>query len=264
MSRSLITSLLAAALAFGCAATVRAAPLDDAYSRIKVAADRGDLDALESVVKQLDASGSKDEATLLAASVADYRIASVGQRDKDLHGARIDAAIRRAESRLTALTDLDASTQGAPSPRVRAEGLALLASVWGLHIGMHPLQGPFLGPKASSALVRAQTLAPNDARVVLAQGLHSMHVPTLFGGDVEQALAHFDRVVTLIPAEQASAVNWGLDDAWLWRGVALRKLHRSAEARVAFQQALAVAPDNGWARSLAGSDVSRGPRMLAN
>jgi tetratricopeptide (TPR) repeat protein len=264
MTRSLTTSLLTAFVAVLLTAVAHAAPVEDAYLRIKSAADRADIDGLEQVVRELDAQRVKDGATLLAASVADYRIATVAQRDRKHDAARIDAAIERAESRLTTLTDRDASSPDAPSPRLRAEGLALLASVWGLHIRMHPVQGPFLGLKASRALAQAHAMAPNDPRVRLAQGLHALHVPPVFGGDLQQALVTFEQVATLIPVEQASAVNWGLDDAWLWRGFTLRALKRPADARAAFQQALAIAPDNEWARALVESGEPRTGRLLAN
>ncbi len=250
MKTHLIAKSVTAALAVALSAPMAfAGNLDGTYLRIKQASDSGDLDALEQVVRELDASADKSSEALLAASVADYRIAGAGQRDTEKLQRRIDAAIGRAESRLAPWANGD----DAMTTQTRAEGLALLASTWGLHISMHPMQGPFLGSKASDALRQAQALAPEDARVQLASGMQLMFLPPLFGGDRTQALHAFERVATLIPKSDASATNWGLDDAWIWRGIALQSLQRPGEAKSAFQTALDIDPANGFAQSMLGA-----------
>lgn len=242
----LIAGLLATALALStesALAAVQAAQLQ----RIQQAYDIGELDSLEQLSRELGAQREPDAATRLAAGLADYRLASAAQRDAKREAARIEAAIARAEKTLAFFNE----AAGAALPaEQQAEGLALLASVWGLHIGMSPVQGMVLGPKAAAAVQKAVKLAPQNPRVELARGIQLMFMPPMFGGDRQEALRAFERVATLIPAAEASAANWGLADAWIWRGLAQDGLKQPGEARAAFQQALRVAPENRWAQHL--------------
>jgi Flp pilus assembly protein TadD len=57
------------------------------------------------------------------------------------------------------------------------------------------------------------------------------------GGGIDLALKDFDRAIHLDP---------GLADAYLWKGIALRKANREEEARAALQHALQLDPNRVW------------------
>ena len=59
------------------------------------------------------------------------------------------------------------------------------------------------------------------------------------GGGLEVALKDFDKALALDPK---------LAEAYLWKGVTLRKANRNAEARQAFQKALEISPNRLWAK----------------
>lgn len=68
------------------------------------------------------------------------------------------------------------------------ESWALLAQVYGLRIAYQPMSGIELGPKAANALTTAQTISPNNPRVLLFKGVSKYNTPAMFGGSKNQAL----------------------------------------------------------------------------
>jgi tetratricopeptide (TPR) repeat protein len=214
------------------------------YQRIEAAswqADVAGLSALSGELNALAGAGTEAEAALAAAYV-DYRLANAGLADAKHNDAAIDAALERARQRLESLA-------GRAEPR-QAEALAMLAGVYGLQIARSPLKGPLLGMKAGQAIAEALRLAPEQARVRLFAGINKLYTPALFGGDRELAIADFDSVIARLPRSEASAANWGLNDALLWRGLALKAVGRRDEARASVQQVLDAAPQHGWAKQL--------------
>ena len=59
------------------------------------------------------------------------------------------------------------------------------------------------------------------------------------GGGVDLAIKDFDHAISLNPQ---------LADAYLWKGIALRKAKRDEDARQALQKALQLDPDRVWAK----------------
>jgi Flp pilus assembly protein TadD len=57
------------------------------------------------------------------------------------------------------------------------------------------------------------------------------------GGGVDLALKDFDQAISLDPK---------LSDAYLWKGITLRKANRIGEARQALEQASKLAPGRVW------------------
>jgi len=59
------------------------------------------------------------------------------------------------------------------------------------------------------------------------------------GGGLDIALKDFDKALALDPK---------LTEAYIWKGVTLRKANRNAEARQAFEKALALNPQRLWTK----------------
>ncbi|MBV8656467.1 MAG: hypothetical protein JO142_01450 [Burkholderiales bacterium] len=232
-------------------ATLMLAPLaalagnmDAYYQRIQTARWHGDIAELNAVSADLHRSAAQtnDPDMQLAAAVADYRLAGQAshQAKPDLDSA--DAALARAQQTLEALT--------ATQPPNRAEALALLSSVYGMEIGLHPVKGMLLGPKSGAAIQQAEKLAPTNPRVLLSKGIGKLFTPPLFGGSREDAIAAFNAVVSQLPVNEFTPTNWGLDDAYIWIGIAHSQAGEEAAAKASWQQALNVAPESGWAKNL--------------
>ncbi len=216
----------------------------NAYSeRIQVASWHADVAALSTISKELQtAAENGDPETNYAAAYADYRLANAGQKDLKQYRELIDTVLDRAEEKLEALGNHDNAYQ--------AESLALLSSVYGVKIGLSPIKGTILGIKSGNAIAKAEQLAPNNPRVQLFKGVGKLYTPPLFGGDRVAAMVALNLAINQLQNEPKSAINWGLEDAYIWRGIAEKSAGKKDAARLSFEQALMVAPEQAWAKYL--------------
>lgn len=96
---------------------------------------------------------------------------------------------------------------------------------------------------AKSNLERAVELDPQNAEAHLALGVYYLYAPALFGGDLNKALSELAQSAALTSDKTVRFLSYR------WRGVAYAKLGKIAEAREAFQQALAIYPKSAWDRN---------------
>ncbi len=122
-----------------------------------------------------------------------------------------------------------------------ADYYRLLGTLCGQVIPANPIMGALsYGKRAKDALDKAIAMDPNSARAFVAHGVGYYYLPNSFGGGPDNAIKDFKQAINLDPKNA---------DAYLWTGIALRKLHRNAEAREAFQKALQYAPARVWAKA---------------
>ena len=86
---------------------------------------------------------------------------------------------------------------------------------------------------------KAVDLDPKSSANYLSRGIGNYYLPAALGGGVDLAIKDFEKAVAL---DARSA------DAHLWLGLALRKGNRNAEARKAFETALALNPARVWTK----------------
>ncbi len=96
---------------------------------------------------------------------------------------------------------------------------------------------------AKSNLERALELDPHNAEAHLALGVYYLYAPALFGGNLDRAVSAFQQSEALTSDETVQFLSYR------WRGVAYAKLGKVAEAREAFQKALAIYPKSSWDRN---------------
>jgi tetratricopeptide (TPR) repeat protein len=136
-----------------------------------------------------------------------------------------------------------------------AQARALLAGCWGLRIALKPLRGMTLGSKCQRYLDRARAADPDDPMVHYQLGMNRYNTPAAFGGDLDQAIEHFQRARTLLET-RCPDQNWLYLASHAWLGQALTAADRPDEARAVYAQALSIEPDFGWVRYLL-SQVSK-------
>lgn len=182
------------------------------------------------------------------AALADFRMINLFPDDAE---AKREQVIQDGISHLKRAVDLDAQM---------ADAWALLAGCYGRMMGINPMQGMSLGPKANKAMEKATTLAPENPRVWIVSGTQDFYTPSMFGGDKERALEKFKKAARLAEQETVDdplMPDWGHAEAHAWIGIAHMNAERYDQARTDFQAALDINPDYGWVESTLLQELSR-------
>jgi tetratricopeptide (TPR) repeat protein len=97
-------------------------------------------------------------------------------------------------------------------------------------------------------MTAATTLGPSNPRVWLLKGIQAIYTPAQYGGGLAIAEEQLKRSIQLFVTDAPTPPDpsWGKAEAYVWLGQALQKQNRPAEARTAYQQALALQPDYPW------------------
>ena len=252
--------LLSRALAFVFAAAFAVAPLYAQYNESMVALlearalfedghNRGDRMTL---IKARDAFERLAESPQYAvighyyAAVADYVALNVTDEvpSRLMH-------IQRALASLKQVTQLEPGF---------GEAYALQSSLTGQLINLDPARMRALAPSIPRLMQKAQQLAPGSGRVAMLAALNDFFIPEPFGGGRVRALQGLQHAAGLFARERHDdpmQPDWGHDDVYAWIGYAHQQAGRRAEARRAFEQALAVNPDNGWARLVLTTELEK-------
>ena len=212
---------------------------------LRAGMNRGDLDLLMTARAAFERAAADTRRSAWAryyAALADFRIANHllarEEGSKDRASSHLDSAVKN----LKQVIKLDAEA---------AEAYALLNSVYGRQISLSPLKGMLLGPRSRGALEKAERLAPDNPRVVLAAALADFNTPRMFGGNKERAMEGFRRAAALfagqMPADPLQPV-WGHGEVYAWIGLAHLDRDERGRARAALEKALEIEPEFGWVR----------------
>lgn len=191
---------------------------------VDAAANTLNLPALEQLSEQL---------TGYEKAYADYRLAITANLNDKQDMAR------------QALSDAQAQLIDASDP----ESQALLAAVYGMQIGMNPLKGMSLGPKAGATLDKASEQQPDNPRVLLVRAISAYNTPALFGGGPGNAIEFSNQAIAAYQ-QPCTDICWGHAEAYTWRGLAKQQLGDQQGAISDWQQAVATNPNYGWAKFL--------------
>jgi tetratricopeptide (TPR) repeat protein len=211
-----------------CVKPVEAAPAPE----LDTARDRQDRPALQKILTDLSAAADKApkdaDAQYRAALAASY-LAEVALEVRDRPQAKnaAETGIRFADRAI------------ALKPAV-SEYHRVLGTLAGQVIPAgNVLTGLSYGKRAKEAINKALELDARSARNWLARGVGNYYLPAALGGGPELAISDFKKAIEL---DAKSA------EAYLWLGLSLRKVHRNAEARQAFQKSLELGPRRVWAK----------------
>ncbi len=121
-----------------------------------------------------------------------------------------------------------------------AEYHRLLGELCGQVIPANPLLGTLkYGQCARDEIQKAIQLDSKLALAYVSRGVGNYYLPSAMGGGLDVALRDFNTAISLNP---------NLADAYLWKGITLRKSNRDAEARQAFERAVSLDPNRSWAK----------------
>lgn len=196
---------------------------------LAAARDRGDRAALEALIKQATADRSKSADATYRLALAYSYAAEVAMEQKD-----------KRQSERMAEAGLDAAKKAIAGNDKNAEYHRLLGALCGQVIPANPIMGTLkYGPCARDEINRALELDAGNSLAYVSRGVGNYYLPASMGGGVDAALKDFDKALSLDPK---------LADAYLWKGITLRKDHRNQDARAALQQAVQLAPNRLWAK----------------
>lgn len=223
MRRSLAAGLCAVAL---CAATTVAT------ADLETARDRQNLSALDGMIDQLQQATKANSRS----AEAQYRLALAYS-----YAAEVAMELHeKKKSEDYAEAGMNPARKAVEANEGNAEYHRLLGEICGQVIPASPLMGTLkYGPCARDEIDKAIQLDNKLALAYVSQGVGNYYLPSSMGGGLDLALKDF---------EKAIALNPDLADAYLWKGLALRKANRDAEARQALQRALQLDPNRIWAK----------------
>jgi tetratricopeptide (TPR) repeat protein len=200
-------------------------------NELSAARDRQDLASLDRVIAE-----SKTAAADAKAADAQYRLALANS-----YAAEVAMELRdKKKSEAYAEAGMEAAQKALADNGGSAEYHRLMGQLCGQVIPANPLMGALkFGPCARDEITKALQLNDKLALAYVSRGVGNYYLPASMGGGVDEALKDFDKAVSLDPK---------LADAYLWKGITLRKANRNAEARKALEQALQVNPGRIWAK----------------
>jgi tetratricopeptide (TPR) repeat protein len=214
---------------------------DSASREIEAASDAGDINRLKAARTLLDRAlvAFPNDALLLHYKGYElHREASLqeGLNHQDEVGPLLDEAQAVLERSLEI--------------KPMAETNALLSSVIGRQIALHPWKAMILGPQSGSAMTNAVALGPNNPRVWLLRGIGAMFTPKAFGGGLDNSESYLKNAAQLFANDHpaAPAPAWGRAEVYAWLGQVYQKQNRNAEAIAAYNRALEIDPGFHWVK----------------
>jgi tetratricopeptide (TPR) repeat protein len=221
--------MLKAIFFFLCASALLLAALP---SELAAARDHQDLATLNRLITQyqqaLQASPQSAD--------AHYKLALANS-----YAAEVAMELRdKRKSEAYAEAGMDFAQKAASANASNAEYHRLLGELCGQVIPANPIFGALkYGQCARDEIDKAIQLDGKLALAFVSRGVGNYYLPSSMGGGIDIALKDFNKALSLDPK---------LSEAYLWKGVTLRKANRNAEARQALQKALEINPQRMWTK----------------
>jgi tetratricopeptide (TPR) repeat protein len=200
-------------------------------SELIKARDRQDGAALEKIAGDLRTVAEKD----LKDAVAQYRLALA-----ESYTAEVAIETRdKATAKNAAQAGIDAAERAVNLKPDSPEYQRILGTLCGQIISGNGMAALKYGKCALSAVNKAIELDPKSSMAYLSHGVGNYYLPPAFGGGMDLAVKDFRRAIELNPKNA---------DAWLWLGIALRRVNQGEEARQAIAKSVELNPNRVWAK----------------
>lgn len=130
-----------------------------------------------------------------------------------------------------------------------AEPYAIQAAAYGVKMGYSPMQGMILGSKSTNLIEKAKKLNPSSAIVWKVYANAKFFTPEMWGGDLDEAIAGYEKAVQLFESRPETLINnWMYLDTMAFLGQAWAKKGDRAKAIAAYENALKAEPNFSWVK----------------
>jgi tetratricopeptide (TPR) repeat protein len=206
-----------------------AAPADGLHADLMAARDKQDLAALDQII-------ASDQKTAQQSAEGEYQLALAQS-----YAAEVAMEMRdKRKSERYAEAGIEAAQKAVAQNGNNAEYHRLYGELCGQVIPANPLMGALkYGQCAKDEIDKALSLDSKLALAYVSRGVGNYYLPASMGGGTDVSLKDFDKAIALNPK---------LDDAYLWKGITLRKANRNGEARQALMEAVKLDPNRVWAK----------------
>jgi tetratricopeptide (TPR) repeat protein len=195
------------------------------------ARDRQDRAALEKITNDLRAAAEKQPKD----AAAQYRLALA-----ESYSAEVATELRdKSATKALAQAGIDAAERAVGLKPDSSEYQRILGTLCGQIISGNSLSALKYGKCALEAVNKAIELDPKSSINYVSHGVGNYYLPPAFGGGMELAIKDFRKAIEL---------NARNADAWLWLGIALRRVNQPEEARKAIEKSLDLNPNHLWAK----------------
>jgi tetratricopeptide (TPR) repeat protein len=193
------------------------------------ARDRQDLSALDRNIADLKSAPN-------SSADAEYRLALAYS-----YAAEVAMELHdKKKSEAYAEQGMEPAQKAVAANPNNAEYHRLLGELCGQVIPANPLMGALkYGPCARDEINKALQLDNKLALAYISRGVGNYYLPASMGGGVDAAIKDFDQAIAIDPKS---------GDAYLWKGIALRKANRASDARQALEKAVQLDPNRVWAK----------------
>lgn len=130
-----------------------------------------------------------------------------------------------------------------------AEPYAIQSAAYGVKMGYSPMQGMILGSKSTNLIEKAKKLNPNSAIVWKVYANAKFFTPEMWGGDLDEAIAGYEKAVQLFESRPETLINnWMYLDTMAFLGQAWAKKGDRAKAIAAYESAMKAEPNFSWVK----------------
>jgi tetratricopeptide (TPR) repeat protein len=207
-----------------CGAAFAKTPLEVALDK----QDRAGLEQLAQAAGKRAAQAANDAKAQYEHALAQSTLAQVATEMADKSAARAAAEAGMASAR-----------KAVELKPEQAEYHRLLGTLCGQMIPGNLLAAMKYGGCARDEVKRAVELDGKSAMNWISHGVGNFYMPATFGGGADKAIVDFRKAIQLDPKSS---------EAYLWLGLALRKLNSNDEARQAIEKSIALNPARAWAK----------------
>jgi tetratricopeptide (TPR) repeat protein len=199
-----------------------------ARTALEDARDRQDGAALDRSIVELRAASTNGQPQAL------YQLATAYS-----YAAEVAIEVKdKAKAETLAESGIDAIKNALRTRENSSEYHRLLGELCGQVIPANPIAGALkYGSCARDEINKALELDSKNALAYVSRGVGNYYLPAALGGSLDAAVKDFDAAIALNPQ---------LDEAYLWKGIALRKNKQLAAARTALETAWKLNPNRIW------------------